>query len=369
MQTTMHNVTWRNRRLVRAAEKIGFEPEGLNYLIKQVNPLWSILDLQARVERVIDETHDTKTFVFRPNKLWRGIEAGQHIGVNVEIDGVTHTRRYSLSCAQATSADEARLVQVTVKRVEGGLVSNYLHNNIKAGDVLSLEQADGDFVLPTELPSQILVLTAGSGITPVFSQVATLLADGYKGDIQFIHYVRSLNDRIFGQSLEGLARQYSNFTVQWCYEAAEGQKGPERFSPKQLAARVADYRDRQTLLCGPGGFMEAVREHWAKESLTEQLGFEYFGAPPVNAADAIDAEVTLGGGKQIQLNAGQTLLDALLENGETPKYGCKRGVCHECKCRKQSGAVKNLLTGKVSGAGEEDIQLCISAPVTDITLG
>jgi len=369
MQTTMHNVTWRNRRLIRAAEKIGFEPEGVNYLIKQINPFWSILDLQARVERVIDETHDTKTFVLHPNMLWRGIEAGQHIGVNVEIDGVTHKRRYSLSCAQATNADDARLVQVTVKRVAGGLVSNYLHDHIQAGDVLGLEQADGDFVLPTELPSQLLVLTAGSGITPVFSQVATLLAHGYQGDIQFLHYVRSPEDRIFGASLEALARQYSNFSVQWCFEAAEGQSGPERFSAKQLSRRVADYRDRQTLLCGPGGFMEAVRAHWSDQGLTEQLNFEYFGAPPLDAEDAIDAEVTLASGKQIQLNAGETLLDALLANGEKPKYGCKRGVCHECKCRKQAGAVKNLLTGKVSGGGEEDIQLCISAPVSDVTLG
>jgi ferredoxin len=94
----------------------------------------------------------------------------------------------------------------------------------------------------------------------------------------------------------------------------------------------------------------------------------------VDATDAIDANITLKTGKQIQLNAGETLLDSLLENGpnltadELPKYGCKRGVCHECKCRKTSGAVKNLLTGKVT-AGEEDIQLCISAPVSDVTLG
>jgi ferredoxin len=114
--------------------------------------------------------------------------------------------------------------------------------------------------------------------------------------------------------------------------------------------------------------MEAVREHWADIGRSDALAFEYFGAPPVDATDAIDANITLKTGKQIQLNAGETLLDSLLENGETPKYGCKRGVCHECKCRKTSGAVKNLLTGKVT-AGEEDIQLCISAPVSDVTLG
>ena len=114
--------------------------------------------------------------------------------------------------------------------------------------------------------------------------------------------------------------------------------------------------------------MDAVREHWSDIDRNEALAFEYFGAPPVDATDAINASITLKTGKQIHLNAGETLLDSMLANGERPKYGCKRGVCHECKCRKTICALKNLLTGKVT-AGEEDIQLCISAPVSDVTLG
>jgi ferredoxin-NADP reductase len=356
------------------AQRIGFEPANVDYFVEKLNPVWSLLNLRATVVNVREETHDTKSFELQPNMHWQGISAGQHVGVNVEINGVTHKRRYSLSRAEAVNADESKTIQITVKRVEGGLVSNHLHDHIQAGDVIGLEAADGDFVLPAELPNSLLVLTAGSGITPVFSQVATLLNEGYQGSIEFLHYVRSPADRIFGEQLEALAQQYSNLSVQWCFEAAEGQSKPERFSAKQLAKRVADYQERNAMLCGPAGFMEAVREHWADIGRSDALAFEYFGAPPVDATDAIDANITLKTGKQIQLNAGETLLDSLLENGpnltadELPKYGCKRGVCHECKCRKTSGAVKNLLTGKVT-AGEEDIQLCISAPVSDVTLG
>lgn len=359
---------WLNHSLTRAVSRIGFEPEAVNYFVESLNPMWSITALKAQVEQVIDETHDTKTFVLRPNKHWQGVSAGQHIGVNVEIDGVTHRRRYSLSAAEATTADSAKTIQITVKRVEDGLVSNHLHRHIQVGDVIGIEQADGDFVLPVSVPSRLLILTAGSGITPVFSQLATLLAGGYQGDIEFVHYVRSPEDRIFGDQLRQLDEQYANLTVQWCYENADGQKGAERFSAKQIKQRVADYKERHTLLCGPAGFMAAIRTHWDELGRSEHLAFEYFGAPPVNASEAIDAEIQLASGKQIHLNAGETLLDSLLANGETPKYGCKRGVCHECKCRKTSGAVKNLLTGKVT-AGEEDIQLCISAPVSDVTLG
>lgn len=368
MTHVYNNATWTQRPLARMAQKIGFEPAGVNYFVEKINPAWSLLQLKATVVAVRSETHDTKTFELMPNMHWQGIAAGQHVGVNVEINGVTHKRRYSLSRAEAVNGDDAKTIQITVKRVADGLVSNFLHDNICAGDVIGLEAADGDFVLPSELPASLLVLTAGSGITPVFSQVTTLLNEGYTGDIQFVHYVRTPADRIFAEKLEALVSAHRNFSAQWCFETAEGQAEPERFSAEQVLARVPDYQQRHTLLCGPGGFMEAVREHWESIGRTDSLAFEYFGAPPVDATDAIDAEITLKTGKQIQLNAGETLLDSLLANNETPKYGCKRGVCHECKCRKTSGAVKNLLTGKVT-AGEEDIQLCISAPVSDVTLG
>ena len=359
---------WLSHPLTRVATRIGFEPDSLSYFVEKINPLWSLTSIKARVEKVIDETHDTKTFVLRPSALWRGIAAGQHVGVAVEIDGVIHKRRYSLSKAEAKNELDAETVQITVKRVSSGVVSNHFHQYIRVGDVIGLDAADGDFVLPNALPRQLLVLTAGSGITPVFSQVATLLAAGYKGSIKFMHYVRTPDDCIFGQQLRELSEQYDNFDVQWCYGDAKERKSSERFSPKQIKKRVENYQERHTLLCGPAGFMTAVREHWDELGRTDDLSFEYFGAPPINAKDAIDAEITLKTGRLIQLSAGETLLDSLLANGETPKYGCKRGVCHECKCRKTSGAVKNLLTGKVSGGGEEDIQLCISTPVSNVTL-
>jgi len=366
--SSVGQLSWLNHPLTRAATRIGFEAEALSYFVEKINPLWSLTSMKARVERVVDETHDVKTFVLRPNAHWQGISAGQHIGVAVEIDGVIHKRRYSLSKAEATDESANEAVQITVKRVPNGVVSNHFYEQVQVGDVIGLDAADGDFVLQAELPSQLLVLTAGSGITPVFSQVATLLAAGYKGSIEFVHYVRTPDDCIFGQQLHQLAEQHDNLEVQWCYEDAKGQEGPKRFGGKQIKKSVSDYKERHTLLCGPAGFMTAVREHWDDLGLNESLSFEYFGAPPMDAKDAIDTEITLKTGKQIRLRAGETILDSLIANGETPKYGCKRGVCHECKCRKTSGAVKNLLTGNVSGSGEEYIQLCISAPVSSVTL-
>jgi len=359
---------WLNHPLTRAATRIGFEAEALSYYLEKINPLWSLTSMKAQVVHIIDETHDVKTFVLRPNAHWQGVSAGQHIGVAVEVGGVIHKRRYSSSKAEATDKSTNKTVQITVKRVTGGVVSNHFYNQAQVGDVIGLDAAEGDFVLPDKLPSKLLVLTAGSGITPVFSQVATLLIAGYKGSIEFVHYVRTPEDCIFGKQLYQLAEQYDNFEVQWCYENSKSKNSPERFSSKQIQNRVTDYTERHTLLCGPAGFMSVVRKHWDDLGLNDSLSFEYFGAPPMGAKDEVDAEITLKTGKQIQLRAGESILDSLIANGETPKYGCKRGVCHECKCLKTNGAVKNLLTGNVSDSGEEYIQLCISAPVTNVTL-
>lgn len=346
-------------------ERIGYEPEGFNYLVEQLHPLWSLTATKAEVAHIVQETPNTKTFVLSPNRHWKGHRAGQNIGINVGIEGVTHRRRYSV-----VSSETANTIEITVKRVEGGLVSNFLHDQVSVGDVFTLDNADGDFVAPESIagyPDKLLALCAGSGITPVYAQVAWLLENGYQGDIQFVHYIHSKTDAIFRRQLQMLSIKYDNLSVYWCVGSGATKKSPERYSRRQLARRVADHAERHTLLCGPAGFMQAVRKDIAKQGRDAELSYEYFGLPAVIETGE-DAELVTASGKSINVVAGTTLLDAMLDNGETPKYGCKRGVCHECKCRKSSGVVKNLLTGKDSGPGEEYIQLCISAPITSIQL-
>lgn len=338
----------------------------MSYYLQDLNSLWSLVDLRARVEQVIDETHDAKTFVLRPNWRWPGFSAGQNVGVNVEIDGVVQRRRYSMSCADS----ERGRFQITIKRVDGGRVSNWLHDNIRPGNVLNLSAPAGDFVLPSVLPQKMLLLGGGSGITPLMSKIQTLLENGYAGDIVLLYFVRSPNDRIFGQRLDSLETCHANFRVVWCFEDDGAGGKPERFSKKQIAARVPDYRERAAFLCGPPGFMAAVREHWDAQGLANQLAFEYFGAPPVAVTDDgdVDAQVSLAKkARGFTAQAGKTLLEAMEDAGEAPVYGCRMGICHECKCRKTAGSVKNILTGAVT-SGEEDIQICVSVAAGEVTL-
>src|SRR5689334_13569058 len=99
-------------------------------LLASLHPTWALGTIKARVLRIEDETADTKTFVLGANRRWPGFRAGQHVGVVVEIDGVRHERRYSLSSAPA----RGRTIAITVKRQPEGLVSGWLHDRLAVGD-------------------------------------------------------------------------------------------------------------------------------------------------------------------------------------------------------------------------------------------
>lgn len=336
----------------------------VNFFLEQLNPAWSLVEPSVRVRQIVDETHDTRSFVLKPGLGFGRAQAGQHVGVSVEINGRRYQRRYSISGFPGRG-----LIRITVKRVPGGKVSNYLHDAIKPGDRIGLSRAQGDFVLPHNPPQQLLMIAAGSGITPMMGQIRELFERGYNGNIVLLNYVRSGDDRIFGQDLDALSEQHPKLTVHWCLE----RENKECFSAEQLLERVPDFAQRNTMLCGPAGFMQAVRQHWHEHDLDAALRFEYFGAPqPLLTPDkqpGVAAHIVLArSGKQVDSSEGQTALLALEAAGEQPEYGCRMGICQSCRCRKISGPVRNLVTGTVSHEPNEEIQLCISAAEDDLVL-
>ncbi len=336
----------------------------VNFFLEQLNPAWSLVEPAVRVRQIVDETHDTRTFVLKPGLGFGRAQAGQHVGVSVEINGRRYERRYSISGFPGRG-----LISITVKRVPGGKVSNYLHDAIKQGDRIGLSRPQGEFVLPQDAPQQLLMIAAGSGITPMMGQIRALLERGYRGNIVLLNYVRSGDDRIFGTALDALTAEHPQLTMHWCLE----RENNERFNAEQLLQRVPDFAQRYTMLCGPAGFMQAVRQHWHEHDLDGQLRFEYFGAPqpllPADRQPGVAAHIVLArSGKRVDASEGQTALLALEAAGEQPEYGCRMGICQSCRCRKISGPVRNLVTGIVSHEPNEEIQLCISTAEDDLVL-
>jgi len=217
----------------------------LDDLLAQIHPTWSLGRIKARVLAVIAETADTRTFVLRANRHWPGFLAGQHVGVEVEIAGVRHQRRYSLS--SAPTAD--RVIAITVKRRPGGKVSSWLHDHVRAGSVLGLEPPAGAFVLPEPLPERLLMLSAGSGITPLMAMLRALVRTAAPVDVAFVHVARDPADAIFAAELARLAA----ITPGLARHHHDSRHG--RVDPRALAHLVPDWDERHTWLCGPATFM------------------------------------------------------------------------------------------------------------------
>ncbi|MCE9572938.1 MAG: ferredoxin reductase [Deltaproteobacteria bacterium] len=320
----------------------------------------SFRHVQARVIEVIAETPDVKTFVLAPNRRWPGHKAGQFATVEVELDGVRVRRCYSIA-----SPPSARTLSITVKRVPGGRVSGWLHDHVKAGQVLRLGAPAGEFTLP-DAPRPLLLLSGGSGITPVMSMLRELAATGAVDDVVFVHHARSATDVPFRGELARLAARHPGLRLILRLDDEGGG-----FDEAALAAAVPDRARRATFVCGPTGLMDRVAAMWAQDGLADRLHQERFVVPAPRAASGPAARVQLSlarAARTVPASTDGSLLEQLERAGERPASGCRIGICHTCTCRKTSGTVVNLITGVESSAPDQDIQLCISAARSDLEL-
>ncbi len=325
--------------------------EGWNRLLNRANPLWSLSEAMAQVIRVVDEAPGVKSLWLKPNRHFHGFRSGQHLLLTLEVNGARHSRCFSLS--HAPRADG--LIRLTIKRKDAGPVSNAAHS-LKIGQVLAISQAQGNFA-PRNPNGPLFFLSAGSGITPMLPLLQTLLPEKTSCSVVLLYVAQSDKDFIFADELEALAMQWPQFKYYFHATQIDG-----RFNAQHIEKNIPDWNMRETLLCGPDGFMSMVEAHYANAGRSAFLQNESFGrraaAIDPNARDySVNTANSL-----FKAKAGQPLLDAAETAGLQPKFGCRRGICRTCQCKKLSGTVKNLLTGQISGPGEELIQLCISSP-------
>lgn len=328
-------------------------------LLASVNPLWSMSECRARVVRVVEEASGLSSLWLRPNRHFKGFRPGQHALLELEIDGVRHGRCFSFS--QAPRADG--LLRLTIKAKPDGIVSTAAQR-LQPGQIVRLSQAQGEFA-PSAQAGKLLFLSAGSGVTPMLALLQAERARCPVRDIVVIQCGRTRADTLFAGELGELCGELPNSRL-WLHASAESG----RLDSAALAARVPDWQERQTLLCGPDGFMRAIETMFADAGCAGQLRSESFGRR-VQPIDPLAPEHTVSYGFPEQVftvRAGESLLDGAEQAGLQPRSGCRRGICHSCQCRKRSGSVRNLLTGQLSGPGEELIQLCISTPLSALVL-
>lgn len=230
---------------------------------------WTEGDLVCRCCRIVDETPDVKTFCFTadPPVLF-SYKPGQFVNLEVEIEGKTVMRSYSIS----SSPSRPWHFSLTIKRVPSppdqpelppGLVSNWLHDHLKVGDrVKCIGGPLGHFTCLPDLPPKILLISAGSGITPMMSMSRWLHDTLSECDIIFLHSARTPEDIVFYSELQAMAAQMPNFHLAVTITQPLGRPWmglTGRISQSMLQLVAPDLLDRAVYVCGPSGFMQGIK--------------------------------------------------------------------------------------------------------------
>lgn len=336
--------------------------DALDDLVGRFEATWSLTRIKARVIAEVRETADVRTLVLRPNHLWPGHTAGQHVLVEAEIDGRRLRRTFTISSPPRADGT----IAITVKRRPGGKLSVWWNERAAIGDVLTLGAPAGDFVLPATVPQRIVMLSAGSGITPVMALLRDLGESAPDCRVLFVHSARSRDDVIFRDELLDLAKRRQHLTLKIHLSGSDGRLDAAALSNLAHAAG-----DALTFVCGPAEFMGLAGAAWRAAGNGNRLLSERFGLPPAIAAgdDSAPQPVhTERSGISFVAAGGKSLLAEAEAAGLSPAYGCRMGICQTCKCRKVSGSVVDLRTGRVSDEADEVIQLCVSAARSPITL-
>ena len=344
------------------------EPAVFDFWSREFGSTASHGRIQARVVDKRRESARAVTLELQPNRHFAGFEPGQHVNVTVEIDGRRVTRSYSLT---GIPRDDGRL-SLTVQKIDGGLVSGHLYTDCRVGDRIELGAAFGDMTLADPLPPKLLLLAAGSGVTPLMSLVRALEKDGMPVPTTLVYWARHREDLCFVRELKALAAREPRFTLRFALtgDAVTGVDELRGRPSKALLEAVApDLAERAVYACGPAGFVAEV-ESIAK-ARARSFQSEAFTPPVLAAATETRAEVNVmltRSNRVLRVPSGQPLLAALEAQGIKPPSGCRMGICNTCACGKRDGISRNLKNGGDNAEPESNLRICISSAQSDLSL-
>jgi ferredoxin-NADP reductase len=353
---------------------------------------WSNGRHVVRCVKAIQETWDVKTFCFMAEQpVMFFFKPGQFVTLELEINGEQIFRSYTISSSPSVPYS----FSITVKRAPGGLVSNWLHDNMVEGTELAVHGPVGQFNCMDFPADKVLMLSGGVGITPLMSMVRWYFDTNAAVDVEFIHSARSPKDIIYHRELEHIFSRIPEFKLHIVCEHSDklgeawfGFRG--YLNQAMLELMAPDFMEREVYCCGPTPYMNAVKK------LLMHNGFdmsryheESFGATPVEVqedveefagqaqedADAIMASDLLrvdfsSTGKSVQIVPGETVHAAAAKLGLHIPKACGMGICGTCKVMKVSGDVEMSHNGGITDedVAEGYILSCCSVPQGDVVV-
>lgn len=329
-----------------------------NFWLQKINPLWSINQPLAKIVKKQNVAKDTVSLILQCNRhVVRGV-AGQHHPVTVEIAGRHYERTYSL---MQVDADHLCL---TVKKVEQGLVSSWLVEHSQTGDMLRLGQPYGDMQQHIATP-HLLLLAAGSGITPMLSLIEALCQSKQLNHhtVQLLYWVKTQADAAYVEYLQEVSENFPNFSYQIFYT----QEQDQRLNQSHVDQCTA-LSDTTVYACGPSGFAASAESLFkdAAALQTEAFSLSQF-AEDATETGFINVTLTQSN-KTVAIPKGQSILASLEHQGIKPNHGCRMGICNKCACNKAQGATKNLLNGAANNEPAQLLKICVNSAQSDLVI-
>ncbi|TDE43935.1 ferredoxin--NADP reductase [Flavobacterium rhamnosiphilum] len=330
-----------------------------------------------KVEAIKKETADSLTLCFKQPGL-RKIKyvSGQYLTLSFRINGRKYVRPYSFSSAPGVDS----FLEVTIKRVPEGIVSNYIHNQVQVADLIEVMEPLGNFVyIPNEEDSEICFWGVGSGITPLLSIIKDILVTYPTLKVHLIYGNKNPESTIFLETLNQLTALHSSvFKITHFFT----QSQIENNSPNVFQGRINKHFilgllknssfNTKHYICGPDGLKQTIRE--TLEDLNISLNtifsedFELI-KDPKDFEDITSQEVKINFQENdtfVVVEKGKSILEAALDAGIDLSYSCQTGNCNTCKGKLKTGELKMIgLAKERDDLEKDDYLLCCSYPTTD----
>lgn len=333
---------------------------------------WSIIQDNNEIKRFIFRTDEPTNLKFKP---------GQFAIFTQTITDEQVSRCYSLS----SPIDKQGNFEISIKKIDTGKFSHWMHQRFEAGDTLQMQNVSGDYILhDTDKP--ILLMAAGSGITPNIAIARQLLNEKSSLDVVFLYTAKTKNDLAFINTLNDCQNHLPNFTlILNLTQDNDANVISERLNVHTLLTNVPDITRREVYYCGPPSYQDSTELILATLGVSKtQIHTECF-SPATSThnggkENSVEHSIEFNNTEQtIESNSHTSILQSALSNGIQIAHACRLGACGSCAVQLLSGKVETRINGVHQFVGSTQdstlnngngthILACCSYPASDLLL-
>lgn len=335
--------------------------------------------MKLPITNIIKETDQAVTVCFKNNRFFNKLKykPGQFLTIKIPINGRIEKRAYSFSSNPYTDKE----LKITVKKVENGLISNYINNNLKIGEKISIEKPMGSFYIEPDPKNrkQYALFAAGSGITPVFSILKSILVKEPSSTIILVYANLNKENIIFFKELQELTKSYpERLSVEHILSQNTDSLFHSGFITKDIVQKVfaknhIDFLEKhEYMICGPAGFMATTKEILKSKCIPlNKIKVEAFKPAKVKIDNKnLISKVTIKLNDTthiIEVPGDKTILQQAMKENIALPYSCRSGMCSSCKANCSTGET-TMIKGHLlpeNEVNEGKILTCVTYPTSE----